>query len=69
MKRTVKLALAATMALSATSAFATNGDHLIGDQIERSLGLLRRRTAEVIKIKNNKKLKIILTFHMKKVSK
>jgi long-chain fatty acid transport protein len=30
MKRTIKLALAATMALSATSAFATNGDHLIG---------------------------------------
>ncbi|MFC2074460.1 OmpP1/FadL family transporter [Campylobacterota bacterium] len=30
MKRTIKLALAATMALSATSAFATNGDNLIG---------------------------------------
>jgi long-chain fatty acid transport protein len=30
MKRTIKLAVAAAMALSATSAFATNGDHLIG---------------------------------------
>jgi len=30
MKRTIKIAVAAAMALSATSAFATNGDHLIG---------------------------------------
>jgi len=30
MKRTIKLAVAAAIALSATSAFATNGDHLIG---------------------------------------
>jgi len=30
MKRTIKLAVAAAVALTATSAFATNGDHLIG---------------------------------------
>ncbi|MEW5831823.1 MAG: outer membrane protein transport protein [Campylobacterota bacterium] len=30
MKRSIKLAVAAAVALSATSAFATNGDHLIG---------------------------------------
>lgn len=30
MKRSIKIAVAAAMALSATSAFATNGDHLIG---------------------------------------
>ena len=30
MKKTIKLALAAAMAMGATSAFATNGDHLIG---------------------------------------
>ena len=30
MRKSIKLALAATMALSATSAFATNGDNLIG---------------------------------------
>lgn len=30
MKRSIKIAVAAALALSATSAFATNGDHLIG---------------------------------------
>lgn len=30
MKRSIKIAVAAAIALSATSAFATNGDHLIG---------------------------------------
>jgi len=30
MKRSIKIAVAAAVALSATSAFATNGDHLIG---------------------------------------
>ncbi len=30
MKRTIKLAVAAAVALTSTAAFATNGDHLIG---------------------------------------
>ena len=39
MKRTIKLAVAAALALGATSAFATNGDHMIGLSAEsRALG-------------------------------
>jgi len=39
MKRTIKLAIAAALSLGATSAFATNGDHMIGLSAEsRALG-------------------------------
>ena len=39
MKRTIKLAVVAALALGATSAFATNGDHMIGLSAEaRALG-------------------------------